>query len=231
MRCGDGEVMEPHNPYEPPGKGGRASGVALSVSDWRRGIKVFAGWTLVSAILSGTVNAMRAAHALRGFGAEERAVGIIAVGALRLEGVRVAVSAAAMALVVAFHRRSEPAAPAPTTGQLWPMMLVLPVTAVVAACVIVGAALAVASLAFGVPCHASWASAVRFVCVEDPLVGICAAALSAAILGVAVPRGIRWMTANPRGLLVKMAVALLAAMVLNTVVGIAVEALSLGEGS
>ena len=220
------KAMKVRSPYDPPGTDAGAAGAKLSRSDWNRAARVFVGWTVASALLGGAADAMRIGYALQTFGAEYRTVGIVAVGALRTGGARVVVTAATIALVVAIHRRSVPSGPVATTSRHWPMLLALPITAPVAACLIVGAAFAVASFAFGIPFRASWTSTVGFVRLVDPLFGVLAASISAALLGAAIPTAIRFMVATRRGLPIKIAAALLASLALNTLVGATLDATS-----
>lgn len=171
-RRANGPMSTPDDLYRPPSASAPADGGAPALAVRRRDARVFAGCVAAGSLFWGVVEGFRAGLALQVFGAESSIAGVVALGALRLDGAGVAASAAAVTIVVATHRLAVAGSAPPRTRDLWPILVALPLAAPIAGCLITAAALGVATLGFDVWLNASLSNLGSLVIPRDPLVGV-----------------------------------------------------------
>ncbi|MEO7327592.1 MAG: hypothetical protein ABI193_03370 [Minicystis sp.] len=147
--------------------------------------------------------------------------GLLAVSALRIGAAQVAASACSVAIAWATHHRLDAQRP------LWPAAALVPLSAPIAAGVMIGVGVGVAKLGYGAPLRASWQSIRAVAMPGDALFGLALACALAIVLGALALLLERRLSALRAGLLVRIVVALLATGLIASVVQGALGALSL----
>ena len=113
----------PDNPYEPPHADVASPHSTFSPDEWRTMAKVFGGWLIGAAIVTGIGLTLQAVYALRAFSVQSRVGGIVVVSALREIAPVIIFLAVSVALSSALDKRVRGHIPPPASVGHGPAVL------------------------------------------------------------------------------------------------------------
>lgn len=189
----------PDNPYEPPHADVASPHTTFSPNEWRTMAKVFGGWLVGAAIVTGIGLTIQTAYALRAFSVQSRVGGIVVVSALREVGPMVVFMAASVAMSSALDKRVWQSIPPPTSVVHGLAMIVLLAGFFIANGVIAATSFLTAMMSEGGSARVFIESIRATVSPHDPAHGMmkCSSVMMFGIL--VLPRVARWFAGLQRG--------------------------------